>query len=215
MGAKQAGIIIFSLLWLTACAATGPAGTAESTDTITTDCRKETSRLADTTETTPIASTATTHNTGEIKVTRAADEIEVLTLPQLLYRLDRAATLDPDEKKERIQLMKARLAQLGPADKYEYALLLSHNGSNNKVLNRIISILDGLEEYVKDQIVQEIILLHRRYFALLKQYSAEHSKTIELNKKIERLKGLEQDLDKSNTRMQESLNPTPGKAQQP
>jgi hypothetical protein len=68
---------------------------------------------------------------------------------------------------------------------------------------------------VKDKIVQEILLLHRRYFTLQKQYRSERNKTIELEKKIEHLKGLEQDLDKSNTRMQESLNPMPGDVQQP
>jgi predicted RNase H-like nuclease (RuvC/YqgF family) len=88
-------------------------------------------------------------------------------------------------------------------------LLLARKGNSNKLLRRLISILDELEGHVKDQIVLEILNLHRRYFKLQQQYSQERSKTIELNKKIERLKGLEQDLDKSNTRIQESLKPVP------
>jgi hypothetical protein len=153
--------------------------------------------------------TASTNFTREPNSITGVNEMEILTLPQLLYRLDRFTTLDPMGKKERLQQMENRFTQLNPADRYEFVLLLARKGNSNKLLSRLISILDELEGHVKDQIVLEILNLHRRYFKLQQQYSQERSKTIELNKKIERLKGLEQDLDKSNTRIQESLKPVP------
>jgi hypothetical protein len=213
MNLKQAGFLL-SLLWLTGCAATGPISTIDSDDS-NRERQKDTSNSPDaavTVRTTRPSYTPTPYVAND---TTVADEIEALTLPQLLYRLDHATTLDSSAKKERIQQMNARFAQLKPADRFEFVLLLSHKDMNNKSLNRAISILNGLEEYIKDPIVRELIRLYRSYFVIKKEYRSERNKTVELNKKIEHLKGLEQDLDKSNSRIQESLNPMPGDAQQP
>jgi hypothetical protein len=220
MNIKQVGCLI-SLLMLTGCAVTGPTGTTDQGEKYPVNTQEDgnppkqspiRSQMAHSAKI-PQAARSTeassTHLSRESTITAGVNEMKVLTLPQLLYRLDRFTTLDPKAKKERLQQMEKRFAQLDPADRYELTLLLSRKGSSNKLLNRIISILDGLEEHTKDQIVLEILSLHRRYFKLLKQYGQERNKTIELNKKIERLKGLEQDLDKSNTRIQESLKPVP------
>jgi hypothetical protein len=225
MNPKQGGLL-FLLLLLSGCATTGPAGNSESKRTDSANCRVDgngQTEKPETTQTLSLADTASTHVTKETNVTPVTsksvspvvNKVEYFTLPQLLYRLDRITTQDSSAKETRMEQMESQLDELSPADRYEFALLLSSKGSSNKLLKRIISILKELETHAKDLIVLEIIRLHRRSFELQKKYNSEHSKTIELNKKIERLKGLEQDLDKSNTRIQESLKPTPGEAQQP
>jgi hypothetical protein len=236
MTIKQVSSLILLLIF-TGCTATGPIGTsgqdAKHPDPHHGDDKRlNTSRIARSTDTPPPArptdathpdrigsatqtarppETASQHFTRELNTTTGVSEMEmeILTLPQLLYRLDRFTTLNPKAKKERLQQMEKRFTQLNPADRYEFVLLLARKGNSNKLLNRLISILKELEGHVKDPIVLEILHLHRRYFKLQVQYAQERGKTIELNKKIERLKGLEQDLDKSNIRMQESLKPVP------
>jgi hypothetical protein len=215
MNAKQTGIIL-SLLWLTGCAAMDPIEKTDTTDTTDATVQMGKKEPTDRGEATRTTKTTTTLIDKKPQiVVPITDETRVLTLARLLERLDRVATLEPDSTKQRIKQMNARSDKLNPTDRYEYALLLSRKGASTKSLNRAISLLDDLQAHVKDKIVQEILLLHRRYFTLQKQYRSERNKTIELEKKIEHLKGLEQDLDKSNTRMQESLNPMPGDVQQP
>ena len=214
---RKAGFLLM-LLWLAACSTTGPVTTTQTTESNCEATQKETSDLTQHSETPP-ATTANTRivtiDTSEFTSPVVADEMEVLTLARLLERLDRTTTLEPDSAKRLIRQLDARFEALNPADRYELALLLTRKNANSKALNRAISILDGLKEHVKDRIAQQIIELHRRRLVVEKQYLSEHSKTIELTKKIERLKGLEQDLDKSNTRIQESLNPASGEPRQP
>lgn len=217
MIAKQAGYLL-SLLWLAACTATGPLNTPGKTDSGEAAGSKESSEMRDHGKTSQASVTddhVATIDASESSIRISVDETQNLTLARLLERLDRIATLDPGSVKQRIRQMDARSAELSPADRYELALLLTLNNTSSKALSRAITILDGLKASVKDRIAREIVLLHRRSFILEKQYRSERSKTIELTKKIERLKGLEQDLDKSNTRMQESLTPSPGDRQQP
>ncbi len=217
MSAKLA-CFLSTLLWLAACTTTAPVATTETTDSNDNTGRKQTSVPAQRSETPPTTSTNAsllTIDARDIYSPIIADEMEVLTLARLLERLDRTTTLAPDAAKHLIRQMDARFDELNPADRYELALLLTRNKANNKTLNRAISILDDLKESVKDRIARQILQLHRRSLVAEKQYLSERSKTIELTKKIERLKGLEQDLDKSNTRIQESLNPAPGEHQRP
>jgi hypothetical protein len=217
MHVKQAGLatLILALLWFSGCTTTEPAGTKEATSkieiAISTDVTNEkvTNSLTDSAEKTR------TIDSSDRVTTNVSEAKEVLTLARLLERLDRIASLDPVSIKQQIQQMDARFGDLNPADRYEFSLLITLKDATNKSLNRAITILDELKENVKDPIVQKILLLHRRNYVLEKQYSSERGKKIELKKKIERLKGLEQDLDNSNTRMQEHLNSSPGDAQQP
>ncbi len=217
MNVNQASLVL-ALVWLAGCAATGQVGTQHSTDPIDATRQKGTTNLthnSNTTRASGSTKSVDTTDTKEISRITGVDQAEVLTLSQLLDRLDRVTTLSPGSSKQLIQRMDAEFDRLDPAERFEFALLLTKKSNNNRSLTRAISILDGLEGDVKDQITLEILQLHRRYFALKKQYRSERNKTIELNKKIERLKGLEQDLDKSNSRIQESLNPSPGETQQP
>jgi hypothetical protein len=213
MNPKQTGIILI-LLWLTGCAAVDPIGKTDPTGTTEATAQQDTKEPVDNSQARQATVTGTTVDAQPETTTPLPDEAEVLTLARLLRRLDRVATLEPGSTKLRIKQMDARFKELNPADRYEFALLLTRKRASSRSLNRAISILNELQAHVKDRIVQEILLLHRRYFILQKQYRSERNKTIELEKKIEHLKGLEQDLDKSNTRMQESLNPMPGDAQQ-
>ncbi|MES9970189.1 MAG: hypothetical protein ABW092_09160 [Candidatus Thiodiazotropha sp.] len=217
MNIKQASLLLV-LIWLTGCAATGRISPQERTASVDASRQKDaTGQTHNTaaTQTSQVTDSADTIDIKDISELISADQMEILTLSRLLDRLDRVTTLSQDRSKQLIQQMDAEFDRLDPADRFEYALLLTKKSNSNKSLTRAISILDELEEDVKDRITLQILRLHRRYFALKKQYRSERNKTIELNKKIERLKGLEQDLDKSNTRMQESLNPFPGEPQQP
>jgi hypothetical protein len=213
MNAKRTGIILI-LLWLTGCAAvdlidkTDPDGATDAA------VQKDTKAGADSNQARQATKTAATVDAEYETTTSTSDEMEVLTLARLLERLDRVATLQSGSTNQHIKQMDARFETLNPADKYEFALLLTRKPASGRSLKRAISILNELQAHVTDRIVREILQLHRRYFDLQRQYRSERNKTIELEKKIEHLKGLEQDLDKSNTRMQESLNPMPGDTQQ-
>jgi hypothetical protein len=217
MNVKQLSPLLI-VLWLAGCAATGQKGTPEEVAPSEAAGKQVATALADNRETPvttdPTNTDATPHSKDMANMT-ATQQVEVLTLSQLLDRLDRVTTLDPGAKKQLINQMDAQFAELTPADRFEFALLLTKGSTSNRSLTRSVSILNGLEKDVKDRITLEILRLHRHYFALKKQYRSERSKTIELNKKIERLKGLEQDLDKSNTRIQESLYPLPDETKQP
>lgn len=212
MNFKQTGIMLI-LLWLTGCAAVEPVDKTDTTAMTHTAVQKTIPVPADSSEARQASVTAATADRESETITPSPDETDVLTLARLLERLDRVATRESGSTKQQIKQMDARFKALNPADRFEFALLLTRKGASSRSLNRAISILNELQAHVKDRIAQEILQLHHRNFMLRKQYRSEHNKTIELEKKIEHLKGLEQDLDKSNTRMQESLNPMPGDAQ--
>jgi hypothetical protein len=215
MNVKQAGLLSLTLLCFGGCTATGPVDTNEATSTaetaISTDVTdgKVTSSLEKSIERTR------TIDSSDIVATSASETREVLTLARLLERLDRLATLDSGSRKQQIQQLDARFSDLNPADRYEFSLLITKKNATNRSLNRAINILDELKESVNDPIVQKILLLHRRNYVLEKQYRSERIKNNELKKKIEHLKGLEQDLDNSNTRIQEHMNHLPGDTQRP
>ncbi|MEW8505905.1 MAG: hypothetical protein AB2598_04325 [Candidatus Thiodiazotropha sp.] len=209
MNLRQAAVLLIAA-WLSGCAATERLGKAETTAPGETSVTEET---ADT-RSERMNSTSAAEQ-APVDAATTAGVTQALTLSRLLERLDRVATLEPGSMKQQIQLMNARYKDLSPADRYEFALLITRKSTNRRSLNRAISILDDLQESVHDRIVAEILLLHRRNFVLRKQYRSQRSKSIELEKKIERLKGLEQDLDKSNSRMQESSTPAPDEVQQP
>jgi hypothetical protein len=211
MNAKQTGIILL-LLWHAGCAAVDPIDESVPGGATDTVVQKDAQG--------PVERYQARQATGRIKRVDAepittippAHETEVLTLVRMLERLDHVTTLESGPVTQQIKALDARFKALNPAGRYELALLLTRKGAGSRSLNRAISILDDLLLHVKDNIVKEILQLHRHYFILQKQYRSERNKTIELTKKIENLKGLEQDLDKSNTRIQESLNPAPGDA---
>ncbi|MEW7991287.1 MAG: hypothetical protein AB2820_13610 [Candidatus Thiodiazotropha sp.] len=212
MNLRQSGVLL-SIIWLTGCAATGQVA---RTDAVETAAAKESNTGAGKTEAMrPAAADSAIDDPETVNAAASVGVNQVLTLSRLLQRLDRVAALEAGPEKQRLQQLDARFTELDPADRYEFALLLTRRSSSNRSLNRAISILDELQERVNDRIVAEILLLHQRYFTLKKQYRSQRSKSIELEKKIERLKGLEQDLDKSNTRMQEPLHPLPGAPRQP
>ncbi|MES9992044.1 MAG: hypothetical protein ABW098_08825 [Candidatus Thiodiazotropha sp.] len=212
MKLKQSGALVLTLLWFTGCAVTEQIGKADPGDSANIE---ETGNLTGKAETIQPPGAASTIDSETATPSSATETSQVLTLSRLLQRLDRVATLEPGSTKQRIQQMDARFDQLNPADQYEFALLITQQSTSSRSLNRAISILNELQTRVDDRIVKEILLLHRRYFILKKQYRSERNKSIGLEKKIERLKGLEQDLDKSNSRMQEPLNPASGEPRQP
>ncbi|PVV23438.1 MAG: hypothetical protein B6D74_07715 [gamma proteobacterium symbiont of Ctena orbiculata] len=205
--------LLLSILWLAGCAATEQIAKTEAIESAAT---KETNSGAGKTETTRAAATTSAIDEGETANAAATAEMaQVLSLSRLLQRMDRVATLEPGSVQQRTQQLDAKFAELDPADRYEFALLLTRKRSTNRALTRAISILSELQEGANDRIGAEILLLHRRYLTLKKQYRSQRNKSIELEKKIERLKGLEQDLDNSNSRMQEPLYPLPGAPRQP
>jgi hypothetical protein len=207
-------VTLLSLLLLSGCATIDPIDAPDTASMPDAAAQEATNKPADRRVSARPTVTSTKLEAKRGNAAAASSEPDMLTLSRLLVRLDLVATLEPESIKKRIQQLEARFKELNPADRYEFALLLSHKGANTKSLNRAISILDELREDVKDKVVLKILMLQRRHCVLKKQYRLERFKTNELEKKIERLKGLEQYLDKSNSRMHESSNPAPGDAQQ-
>jgi hypothetical protein len=201
MNAKQACPWL-ALLWLAGCATTGPVEPPSQTEsTETTE--------ATTVQTHKIDKTDTTACTTAVPV---VDETKVLTLSRVLERIDRVAAFEQNVVNQSVARLTADPAGLPPADRYELALLLARKGTDEKTANRAASLLKSLEENTANRAVRKILQLQQRILLLEKQYQTEWRKTAQLQQKIERLKGLEQDLEKSRP-MQESLPPQPESTQ--
>ena len=91
----------------------------------------------------------------------------------------------------------------------ELALLLSQKGASNKSLKQASRLLEELASDAGEPGVKEVLQLQQRILALEQLYRAERKKSIELQNKIEYLKGLERELDESNRQIIEPADAKP------
>ncbi len=129
----------------------------------------------------------------------------VLRLSRMLASLDRIASSKAEEAKQLLKQRQRETAELDANDRFELVLLLSRMGADDTSLKQAQQLLDELETEPRELGVHEILLLQQRILRLEQRYRTERRKSVELNKKIERLKGLEQELDESNRRNAEPL----------
>ncbi len=206
MGARDI-VRLTALLWLTGCAATGPTTPAESRDQTPTVDRAQAGALA---EAAPL-------ETGDALAPQAmperppnpaeAEQGNGLTAPLMLEALGQMASLSPQAEKQRTAQLQAKLATLTAGEQFELALLLSRKGADTKALKRAQLSLKRLADDAKEPKVSALLQLLLRNLELEQRYHMERGKTAELKKKIEHLKGLEQELEDSNKRIETFATP--------
>ncbi len=185
MHAKKAGLMSV-ILWLTGCATPPPAPQVQ--EQIGNEVPKQ------------------------VQVEDQKQE-QTLSTSRMLADLERVAAMDASKAKQMIEQLQIESSALSAGDRFELVLLLSQKGSSPKSQKQAWQLLDGLEAETSDPGVKEILSLQRRILSLERLYRLERNKTVELQKKIEYLKGLERELDESNRRIEEPLNPKPEPAQ--
>jgi hypothetical protein len=134
---------------------------------------------------------------------------QTLTPALMLASLEKVASMEENSIKQRVKQLQSNTTELTAGERFELALLLSQKeGADEKSLKQAQQLFKHLKNKAKNPGVQEILRLQQRNLSLEKQVRKERKKTIELQKKIEYLKGLEQELEESNKRMNESLSQT-------
>lgn len=201
MSARQSGWGL-ALLWLCGCTATGPT----SPDLV------QKQKQAKEQEQVQMQAQLLAQAKMQASLQAHVEE-PTLTASRMLAGLERVATLEPKIAKQMIDDAQTGSAEATLGDRFELVLLLSKKGADDKSLKRAILLLDGLESHAKEPGVLEILRMQRRYLLLEQQYRSERRKTAELQTKIEHLKGLEQELEESNRRMEAPLSPKPEPAQ--
>ncbi|MGD8908628.1 MAG: hypothetical protein PVI92_04715 [Chromatiales bacterium] len=136
-----------------------------------------------------------------------------LTASRMLDALERVATLNAGDTKQMVEQLQAGANDLTAGERFELLLLLSKQGTDNRSLKQASQLLKALETKANEPSVREVLRLQRHNLHLEKLYRRERKKSAELQNKIEYLKGLERQLDESNTRVEEPSNPKPELAQ--
>jgi hypothetical protein len=133
-----------------------------------------------------------------------------LTPARMLAALERFATLETGMARQRIERLQAGNADLTAEERFELVLLLSQKNAKQRSRNRALRLLDRLEPEASEPSVREMLRLLRHNLQLRKSYISARRKGDKLQKKIEYLKGLERELEESNSRFVE---PQPAKTE--
>jgi valyl-tRNA synthetase len=187
MRAKQAGVVT-ALLWLTGCATTAPPP----------DIQEQVPEQVEA----QILEQAQEHVQA---MEKARAQEQGLTASLMLSALERVATVEAGNAKQMAKQLQAGANDLTAEDRFELILLLSQKGADDKSLRQALLLLNELEAEANAPSVKEVLRLQRHNLHLQKLYRKERRKSAELQKKIEYLKGLEQQLDESNKRAKEPL----------
>jgi hypothetical protein len=198
MQVKKAGLSLLLLSFLSACATQSPSPTLQKPP------EKPIQKQAQNQP--PI-------DKPNSKLEQRAVQGQVLTLSRMLASLGRIASTNDNEAKQLIQRRQSEATELDANDRFELILLLSQKGTDDKSLKQAQRLLEELETEPRELGAREILLMQRRILSLEQRYRSERRKRVELGKKIEHLKGLEQELDESNRRIEEPLPAQPEPAQ--
>ncbi|MEJ2691902.1 MAG: hypothetical protein P8166_02325 [Candidatus Thiodiazotropha sp.] len=136
-------------------------------------------------------------------------QLKSLTLPRMLNALQRVAAADTNEAERLSKQLQNGSTELFAGDRFELALLLSQKGASSKSLKQALRLLDELKSEAGEPGVKEVLQLQQRVLALEQRYRRERKKSIELQNKIEYLKGLERELDESNRQITEPAEAKP------
>jgi|GEM_PF-5886680 len=132
-----------------------------------------------------------------------------LTAPEMATLLAEAARLAPEAVPAEIERLEVAADEGRTGDRLKLAHLLSRTDSATSDPDRALAILKGLAPAFQDPETQEIARLLTRILTLERDLRLARRQTAELQQKIERLKGLERDLDDSNGTI-EPLSTPPG-----
>lgn len=190
MHVKQAGLVL-ALLWLTGCATTEQIP----------DCQEQARNQ--------LQEPSQEQQEQEQEQPQQQENARELTATRMLAALERVATLDPSHAQKAAEALQARAVDLTAGDRFELALLLTQKGADDKSLKQAMLLLDGLEAEASEPSVREVLRLQRHRLRLEQLYRNERIRSAGLQKKIEYLKGLERELEESNTRAEEPLAPGP------
>jgi hypothetical protein len=196
MHARQTGVLL-AMLWLAGCAAPCSVPQTKTQAQVQEQVREQVQEQEE----------------QEAQEESQAAELQEhewgLTVPKMLSGMEQVAGLKPKAAKMLIQRLQAKTDELSAGDRFELALLLSQKG-DDKSLKQAWQLVNRLTADAQAPGVLEILRLQQRNLDLEQRYRMERRKSAELKKKIEHIKGLERELDESNKRMEEPLNPTPG-----
>lgn len=190
MRAERAGWLLL-LLWLAGCATTCPSPQAPLPP------QKQTKPQE------PASQTEQTEQTPD------REQLKSLTVPRMLSALQRVAAVDTKEAGRLSKQLQNGSAELFAGERFELALLLSQKGASNKSLKQALRLLEELESDAGEPGVREVLQLQQRTLTLEQLYRTERKKSIELQNKIEYLKGLERELDESNRQIIEPAEAKP------
>lgn len=200
MCARQTGWGL-ALLWLAGCTAPGPTR-QEQVQVQAQEQRQEQAQEQEEAE-------AEAAEQVPVQVEELREQDQTLTATRMLDGLEQVASLNPKTAKQMLQHLRTSSAELTAGDRFVLALLLSQKNTDEKSLKRALLLLNKLEADTKEPGVREVLRLQRHSLNLEQRYRMEREKTVELQIKIEHLKGLERELDESNKRMEEPLTPNP------
>jgi len=145
-----------------------------------------------------------------------------LSAAEMATILAEASGLAPEAVPAEIERLQAAAAEGRPGDRLKLAYLLSRTDSARSDPDRGLALMQGLTPALQDPEAQAIARLLAHTLTLEHDLRLARRETAELQQKIERLKGLERELDDSNGPIEplstppgEPLTPTREPAQTP
>ncbi|HEX9594452.1 MAG TPA: hypothetical protein VGB12_14090 [bacterium] len=133
-----------------------------------------------------------------------------LSAEQTIAYLDEVSRLEHEAVPAEIQRLEVGAAEGSAGDQLKLAYLLSRTDCATADPDRAWELLKGLAPAFQDKGAQGIARLLGRTITLERQLGLARSKTTELQQKIERLKGLERQLDDSNSTIERLPAPADG-----
>jgi hypothetical protein len=133
-----------------------------------------------------------------------------LSADQMVAYLDEVSRLEHEAVPAEIQRLEVGTAEGRAGDQLKLAYLLSRTDCATPDPDRAWELLKGLAPAFQDKGAEVIARLLGRTITLERQLGLARSKTTELQQKIERLKGLERQLDDSNSTIEQLPAPAHG-----
>jgi len=121
-----------------------------------------------------------------------------LTAAEMAALLAQVSRVAPESVPSEIQRAEAGVVEGRASDQLQLAYLLSRTDSATADPDRALALLNGMAPAFRDPETQEVARLLARILSLERDLRLARRETAELEQKIERLKGLERELDDTN-----------------